>query len=401
MEINKQTYKHWTIKLIIISFILCLAQQNTSFAQSTSWTEVYGPIFEDSIETNQHDPALAMNSSNNALLSWWQKDADNNYKVYVSFFNSNTETWSTPTIISDTSYNRQTRAPEVAFNDDGEAAIIWIQHDGTSERTFVNIFDGSNWLGAITLDDEINTYNAEGVGIAMNNQGTIIAVWDQNDSSSNRLYARVYIAGVWSEKTILDDGSNSASGAQVAFDIYGRAIVTWQQKDSDDNYHIYLKTYNSLQSTWSANQSVISATRYFPGNRVATNKVGQAMITWSQRDDSTSSYRIYTKQYNFSTGNLGSTTTLDDGTNTSIVQVPKIAYNNYDAVVAWSQMVDSKQRTYAAYYQENVSGWEAPQFVDNEETESDSLYDVAISENSLAMVLTNSNTIETMHIATY
>ena len=398
MNLRKLICNHTTI-IIIVGFILCLVHQNIAKAQSLTWTEAYGPIYEDGIETNQHSPALAMNSNDDAILSWYQYDADNNYRVFVSFFNSGTETWSTPTIISNLSYDRQARAPEVAFNDDGEAAVIWIQHDGTSERAFVNIFNGTSWLGATMLDDDINTYDAEGVGISMSDSSTIIAVWSQNDSTSSRLYTRVYQSENWSEKTILDNGTNNASGAQVAFDIYGYAIVTWLQKSTDDNYNIYLKAYNSLQNTWSAAKSVMSGTRYFQGNQVATNKFGKAMITWSQTDD-TGAYRIYAKDYNISTGNFGTTATLDDGNNTNISQLPKIAYNKYNAVVAWLQMVDSKERVYAAYYQESGSGWGTPQFADNEATDNH-LYGVALNENGSAMVLSNTNVIENMHVATY
>ena len=244
-------------------------------------------IISDNISPDGQDAALpqvAMDSSGNAIIVWYQYDGAN-YQIFKSEYRGGA--WYHPSSISDNiSPDGQDAAlPQVAMDNNGNAIIVWSQSNGTFSQIFKSEFRNGAWTHPLSLTDNVSSYgqkkayNKQGVSIdlsnlsiqgidlvvsssgdttsstgqpaayphvAMDNSGNAIIVWYQFDGANGQIFKSEYRNGAWINPASLTDNispdGQNAAYPQVAMDSSGNAIIVWNQLDGA-NGQIYKSEY--------------------------------------------------------------------------------------------------------------------------------------------------------------
>ena len=123
------------------------------------------------------------------------------YRVFSSYHNG--ISWDTPQVIDSGSalyYNAW--SPKVSMDDNGDAMAVWQQSDGTTERVYARRSVGGSW-GAVT---ELNgtadfaglSAGSPAIAVEPDGGGTAMAVWSQMTSSNGwQTIARRFSGAVW------------------------------------------------------------------------------------------------------------------------------------------------------------------------------------------------------------
>ena len=104
--------------------------------------------------------------------------------------NSNTFTpkvWGTAELIETDSVGNANN-PQIAFDSNGNAIVVWFQSDGPRYNIWANHFDGTSW-GTPELIENDNAGRVAEPQIAFDNNGNAIAVWYQSDSTRDNIWA--------------------------------------------------------------------------------------------------------------------------------------------------------------------------------------------------------------------
>jgi len=136
---------------------------------------------------NSLSAQIAMDPMGNILAIWLSFEFPNGY-LSASYFNKSKNQWSVPEQIIDT--GNAFGIPDIAMNSNGDAVVSW--------ETYIGIYNGihsdvnirrfskdTGWglagrMGRSYIEDGITS-----VEVAINNQGTVFTVWDQENTSIN------------------------------------------------------------------------------------------------------------------------------------------------------------------------------------------------------------------------
>jgi hypothetical protein len=255
---------------------------------------------------------------------------------------------------------KTTGYPCVAIDARGNAIAVWSQWDGTTYSIYANRYvAGSGWGTAQPIETGSGT--ALSPVVALDAAGNAIAVWTQSDGTTNSIYANRYVAGgSWGAAELIETGSGAAGESivmlhapvQIAVDPAGNAIAVWNQQDGTTN-SIYANRYVAGNG-WGTAELIETSTDVAVHPNVGIDASGNAIAVWMQRGDTTSD--IYANRYVAGSG-WGTAQLLN--TDGGFGYYPEIAVAaSGHAMVIWPQKngtyLDVRARRYAA-----GSGWDA------------------------------------------
>jgi uncharacterized protein GlcG (DUF336 family) len=229
---------------------------------------------------------VAFDPSGNAVAVWYQWDGSYD-SIYSNRYDALSGTWggTAQAIEGNTggAYN-----PQVAFDSDGNATVVWYQHDGTYNNIYFNRYDELSGMWGTAQAIEGNTGNADAPQVAVDPSGNAVAVWRQHDGTYYTIYSNRYdaLSGTWGVTAQAIEGNTGGAYApQVAVDPAGNAVAVWYQ-DDDMYWSIYSNRYDALSGTWGTAQLIESnaGDAYFP--QVAVDPMGNAVAVWYQFDGS-------------------------------------------------------------------------------------------------------------------
>jgi hypothetical protein len=222
--------------------------------------------------------------------------------------------------------------PRLAADNAGNATAIWQSNDGISTRVYANRFTaGSTWGTPALISNGTGTA-AFAPEIAVNKNGTAMAVWYEDNNGTDNAYARRFVPGTgWDAIQSIETGTSNAYAVRVAIDDSGAAISLWRQPD------LYYSRY--MPGTgWSTAQTI--ATGFLDNPAVAMNGQGQAVAVWNQWD-LTSAHPgdslVYAKKFIPSAG-WGTTSNLVSELGSANVPTGVIDSLGH-ATVIWSQTI--------------------------------------------------------------
>jgi hypothetical protein len=188
------------------------------------------------------DPHIAMNSSGNAVVVWYESGQPNIYaNQYVS------GSWLGASVISDPSDGFGGHAI-VAMDDNNTAIAVWEQEGLTSGiySIWANRLSGGNWGTAEKIETD-DTGDALRPRIAMDANGNGMAVWDQWDGTRTNIWANKFDTTdfFWAGALLIEtDNAGNAQWPWIAADPTTNNFVTvWTQFDPLDNQ-------NSTYANW-------------------------------------------------------------------------------------------------------------------------------------------------------
>lgn len=209
-------------------------------------------------------------------------------------------------------------------------------------------------------------YTAQGdPDIAINSTGYAVAVWEGEFSEEPNFPSVVFAttrssSGVWDPNiTILSDQSGDFFSDQVnvALNEAGTALSTWRQNDNDTGDDRIAFSFLPFGGSWTT--PVFSPP--FPGTGGQgkpypfLNPSGNGVVSWKGRVTQGPVYSIQAATYDVGT-NLFTTVTLDTAVGTNnLSEDPRCAMDaNGNAVVIWQ----NTQMVKTSYF--NGTSWEAP-----------------------------------------
>jgi len=247
--------------------------------------------------TNADSPGVAMDATGNAIAVWRQYGSPN--RVLARHWNG--ATWGAITPI-DMGWPNHALAPEVVMDGSGNALAAFRHNDGADNRACANWWNGSSWSGATTIDTGPGD-SVTGLDIALNGRGEALATFVQSDGSKNRVWATLGDGSSWSVPAVIDAGSFGwlvgLYSAPVALDGSGRAVVTFTEYTVDGgvtDIRVWANIWDG--SSWAG----ATAIDFGPGHwaddpQVAIDPSGHALVVFSQRDGSDT--RVYVNRYVF------------------------------------------------------------------------------------------------------
>jgi hypothetical protein len=216
--------------------------------------------------------------------------------------------------------------PRIVADNTGDAIAVWQQYDGTSTRVYTNQLTAVSSWGTPTIVSSSTSTGAYAPEIAINKSGSAMAVWYENNNGTFNAYARSFTPSMgWDAVQSIETGTSNAYEVHVAIDDAGTAIALWRQPD------LYYNRYVP-GSGWETAQALEAGLNA----EVKMNGQGQAVAVWNQWDP-TSGYQVHSKKFIPATG-WGSTLNLvsEPGSATAPHAVMDSQGN---ATAIWSQTI--------------------------------------------------------------
>jgi NADH:ubiquinone oxidoreductase subunit len=198
------------------------------------------------IETDHGDayyPQVAMDGSGNAIAVWSQTDGPND-NILANRYISATG-WGGATLI-ETNNLGNASGPQVAMDDGGNAIVVWSQTNGIKKSIWANRYRsgmGAGWDKAGLLEVK-DLGDASYPQVGMDSYGNAIAVWSQYDGANDNIWANRYLFGMdWGTPELFNiNNSEDAYDPDVAVNRDGSAIAVWRQYDPDTD-NIYANSF--------------------------------------------------------------------------------------------------------------------------------------------------------------
>ncbi len=249
----------------------------------------------------QLNPSVAMGDST-ILLAWESREVVNDVNttsVRALVFAPN-DTALGEEITADTA-PYDCRYPEVAVDDSGRFAIVWVQ-DRSSHPIMARLFDpnGTPAVGAFQVNAE-DIASMTRPSIAMNPAGYFVIAWDgdPNRASDDDIYARLYDPnGLPTGQPLLVNTTRTGAQQrpQVAINDANEFVIVWEHETDDPNVatDIFARRFDGqgqpVGDQVQLNTYVQGKQRY-PDVAVAAD--GSFIAAWESEDQDGASYGVF------------------------------------------------------------------------------------------------------------
>ena len=192
------------------------------------------------------EPSIAFDAAGRAIAAFTQNDGMLSHTFAVRYETSGSSGWVEPERIdADTAFSSY----EARLSTDGVSRVMAVfrQSDGTRDRIYANLFDGTSWRGAVAIDGD-GGGDARAPRIAVSPGGQALALFLRSDGTHDHVYANFYGGAGWGEgawlgvRRIDADSGGSASQPEIAYDAGGNAIAVFRQSDGE-NLRIYANRF--------------------------------------------------------------------------------------------------------------------------------------------------------------
>ncbi len=217
-----------------------------SIYQNGEWSSTSDPLltgtFVDAEFSNYLSTPITFIGWNEEYILALKQKVDGAYSI-TTIQHENTDGWSEIDVLEDDS--GLVTNPAIAANPQEGISVIWHQFgdNGSEIATYRNqrldkqwqgkqlISEGNYWLGS-SYDTNL---------IAANN-GSTLAVWSQDRSGYQALFANIRIGDRWQQAVILSD-SITETPPQIATNGTGFTI-SWEEQASDESYRLQVLSFN-------------------------------------------------------------------------------------------------------------------------------------------------------------
>jgi len=224
---------------------------------------------------------VAIDPDGNAIAVWGRNYGGWNCNVWANRYTP-ASGWGTAEILD----TRDTRAdePQVAIDPDGNAIVVWTQHDGYKESIWANRYTPASGWGTAELIERDNAGDAWEPQVAMDPDGNAIAIWCLLDEyGRTRICANRYIPGSgWGMPDLIEINAGNKDYPQIAINLDGNAIAVWEQSDGT-RWNIWANRYTP-ESGWGKTGPIEGNTGDAQEPQIAMDPDGNAIAVWRQSD---------------------------------------------------------------------------------------------------------------------
>jgi len=292
------------------------------------------------------DPQLAFDTNGNALAVWRQENGSGKKDIWANRYTAGSG-WGTAGLIETEAGTAN--EPQIAFDRNGNALAVWYQDDFTTNNIWANRYTAGSGWGTAALIEADNAGDASSPQIAFDGDGNALAVWCQFDGTRDNMWANRYTVGSgWGTAGLIEtDNAGSAAEPQIAIDNNGSALAVWSQYDGTRN-NIWANRYSAGLGWGTAVLIETDNAGYAFQPQLAYDKNGDAQAVWAQYDGTLSN--IWGNRY--SAGSGWGMATLIETDNAGDAATPQISFDtNGNPLAVWAQMDGTRYNIWANRFQ--------------------------------------------------
>jgi uncharacterized repeat protein (TIGR02543 family) len=205
--------------------------------------------------TDQCNPAMAIGSGDKLYVAW-QDNRRANWDIYVST-SSDGINWSAETRVTDSNDNQIN--PAIVVDSSNNAYIVWMDDRNGNQDIYVATSSNSfvtKTISQITLDNS----NQVEPAIVVDSDNTVYVVWTDTRNSKNDIYGAASNNGPWTNIPVVTTQQSQSSPA-IATEAVGAILhLVWVDDTPADDDIFYAKTSGGLPSSPLTGNSIIDDT---------------------------------------------------------------------------------------------------------------------------------------------
>ncbi len=306
--------------------------------------------------------------------SWWGCAAANCMDMRA---------WGNPELV-ETDDAGDTTEPQVAMDPDGSAIAVWRQSDGTRDNIWSNRFvPGQGWGNAQIIEAD-DAGSGDAPQVAMDPSGNAVAVWRHHDGTRYNIQANRFIPGQgWGTAEIIEtDDAGHAYSPQVAMDPSGNAVAVWYQRDGTRN-NIWSNRFVPGQGWGNAELIETDDAGSATSPQIAMDPSGNAVAVWSQNDGTR--YNVLSNR--FVPGQGWGTPALIETDNAGNIFDPQVAMDpSGNAVAVWRQSDGTRDNIWSNRFVPG-QGWGSAELIEDDNAGSAAFPQIAMDPSGNAVAV--------------
>jgi hypothetical protein len=201
----------------------------------TSWIKL-GTFLDANTNQLAHHPSLALDSAGKPVVSW-EEYGGTSWNIYVKRWNGTS--WVQLGTSLDVNTNKNATDPSLALDSSGNPTVSWFEDDGTAPlpvlttyNLYVKRWTGSSWLQLGSFLDANTNQSAFYPSLALDSSGNPVVSWSEFDGTSNKIYIKRYGTNAWRNLgNALDVTLNAtAYSSSIARKSDDKPVVAWQEQ---------------------------------------------------------------------------------------------------------------------------------------------------------------------------
>lgn len=340
---------------------------------SSIWANTYTPasgwgtatLLENSDLGDAAAPDVKWDAAGNAMAIWQQYDGTTT-NIYSARYTP-TGGWASPALVENLAVPNA-GIPQIAMDPAGNAVAVWVAGSGQADAWANRYTPGTGW-GTPQMLEFDNTGNVTRIRVAMDSDGSALAVWSQAISGRGRIQASRYTSAVgWSGATAVEDNaSGSGSEVQVAFDGNHNALAVWRHNNNGPLSQVQANRFDASTGLWSTFVALESSPAgHSRDPQLAIAPDGNAVAVWWQSTSTRSN--VWASSYAPATGWLSTPVLLENEDNFE-AQNPHVAMDaNGNATAVWIQTASNPTYDLWKAHYTVASGWAAGNLAETEDT---------------------------------
>jgi RHS repeat-associated protein len=291
----------------------------------------------------QQNPAIALDSSNNAYAVWQdERNGANKADIYYSKRTDATGNWLLPNVkVSDdpgASGGAVQRNPRIAGTVAGAETAVWVDLRSSQNNIYSSTLasGGSTWAVNKKITDNTSA-TKDFPDVTVGSDGTSYAVWqDSRNGNADIFFSTLPSGGSnWAANVKISDdtGSITATKPRIGIDAAGNLLVAWiDSRTSPARVRAARKPFGGA---WSGSVEVSVSPANAQSLALSVRSDGYAWATWGDIRAGSSNSDIWSSRYDPYLNTWSPPQRLDDATGTTAQLSPTVAFTATETLLGW------------------------------------------------------------------
>ncbi|MEK6225545.1 MAG: RHS repeat-associated core domain-containing protein [Chloroflexota bacterium] len=313
------------------------------FAKRDPITGTWGTNVKVNTDTGtriQQNPALSLDSSNNAYAVWQdERTTAAKPDIYYSERTASNGTWLTPNlkVNSDTGGSAVHRNPHIAGTSAGAETAVWVDLRSSQNNIYSSTLasGGSSWTTNKKVTDNTAALK-DFPDVVVGSDGTSYAVWQDSRNGNADIYFSTLASGgsAWAANTKISDdpGTTAQTMPRIGIDSAGNLTVVWIDARTTPAH--VRAARKPAGGSWSASIEISPSPANAQSLALSVRADGYAWAVWG--DTRGTSQDIWGSRYDPYLGTWSTPLRLDDDPGTTAAQLnPTVAFSAAEIMLGW------------------------------------------------------------------